>query len=209
MPLYKTIKPNSKTTVYVWDITEPLDWLLEDIPLKEDSLSRISNMKSEIHQRGFVSVRHLLKAAGYTDFDLYYDDEGKPHLKDDKFISITHSFTYSAIIVSDQEVGIDIEKNRNKITRIAHKFIKYENAYLSYGSSSIVEQLTIIWGAKESIYKIDSEDAYSFKDRIAIESFNLNDKQTEGFIIREHSKKYFKLFFEPLIGFTLVYAFIK
>jgi hypothetical protein len=31
-------------------------------------------MKSEMHQRGFLSVRKLLQTAGYTDFDLYYDE---------------------------------------------------------------------------------------------------------------------------------------
>ena len=58
-------------------------------------------MKSDLHQRGFLSVRHLLKEVGYSDADLIYDEFGKPHLKDGKHISITHSFTFSAIIISD------------------------------------------------------------------------------------------------------------
>jgi phosphopantetheinyl transferase len=53
-----------------------------------------------------------LQTAGYTDFDLYYDELGKPHLKDDKYISITHSHNFSAIIVSDA-VGIDIELQKD------------------------------------------------------------------------------------------------
>ena len=88
-------------------------------------------MKSESHQKGFLSVRHLLRDVGYTDQDLFYDDYGKPHLKDGKCISITHSHNFSAIIVSDKEVGIDIEMQREKIRRIAHKFIDYEFQYLN------------------------------------------------------------------------------
>jgi phosphopantetheinyl transferase len=53
---------------------------------------------------------------------LYYD-EGKPHLKDDKYISISHSHHFSAIIVS-KSVGIDIELQREKIIRIADKSTK-------------------------------------------------------------------------------------
>jgi hypothetical protein len=45
-------------------------------------------MKSELHQR-FLSVRKLLQEASYNDFDLSYDELGKPHLKDGKHISIT------------------------------------------------------------------------------------------------------------------------
>ena len=61
---------------------------------------------------------------------MFYDENGKPHLKDGKHISITHSFTFSGVIVSDAEVGIDIEKQRDKIAIIAHKFIDYEFDYL-------------------------------------------------------------------------------
>jgi phosphopantetheinyl transferase len=35
-------------------------------------------------------------------------------LKDGKHISITHSYQFSAIIISDQTVGIDIELQREK-----------------------------------------------------------------------------------------------
>jgi phosphopantetheinyl transferase len=62
-------------------------------------------------------VRKLLQEASYNDFDLSYDELGKPHLKDGKHISITHSYQFSAIIISDQTVGIDIELQREKITK--------------------------------------------------------------------------------------------
>ncbi len=62
--------------------------------------------------------------------DLFYDEFGKPHLKDDKYISITHSFNFSGIIVSENKVGIDIEKQRPIITKIASKFVGYEFEYL-------------------------------------------------------------------------------
>ena len=112
MPIYKTIYPNKYTTIYVWKIVESYDDLFESINLNELSKKRLSGMRSVLHQRGFLSVRHLLKRAGYTDFDLYYNEYGKPLLKDKKHISITHSFQFSAIIVSKTDVGIDIEKNR-------------------------------------------------------------------------------------------------
>jgi phosphopantetheinyl transferase len=107
-------------------------------------------MKSELHQRGFLSVRHLLNEAGYSDADLYYNENGKPHLKDGKHISITHSFTFSAIIISNIEVGIDIEKNRDKIKIIQHKFVNFEKGFI-HKNDNYIEQLTVIWGAKESL----------------------------------------------------------
>ncbi|HXJ97349.1 MAG TPA: hypothetical protein VNJ50_00755, partial [Gelidibacter sp.] len=115
MPLYKTITPNSQTTVKIWKITESYDELIQPITLTDTCMQRVLSMKSEWHQRGFLSVRHLLAEFGYTDADLVYDNNGKPHLKDGKHISITHSFMFSGVIISDHEVGIDIEKQREKI----------------------------------------------------------------------------------------------
>ena len=122
MPLYKTITVNATTIVHIWKIEEDINTLSRNIKLTDHCQNRLEGMKSELHQRGFMSIRHLLAKAGYTDFDLYYDKNGKPHLHDGKHISITHSYTFTAIIISDQPVGIDIEKQRDKILRIAHKF---------------------------------------------------------------------------------------
>lgn len=205
MPLYKTITPNKHTTVYVWKIEESFDDLSKDILLTKRSKERVLSMKSEMHQRGFLSVRHLLKEAGYTDFDLYYTDNGKPHLKDKKHISITHSFTFSALIISDKEVGIDIEKNREKIKIIQHKFVNFERGFIN-PNDNLIEQLTVIWGAKESLYKIYPYGGLTFKNDIDIESFKISDKRTTGFIKAKDWDKKYDIHYKKIEDFTLVYA---
>ncbi|GAB1307867.1 4'-phosphopantetheinyl transferase superfamily protein [Urechidicola sp. KH5] len=161
-------------------------------------------MKSELHQRGFVSIRYLLKECGYSDKDLFYTSDGKPHLKDGKHISITHSFEFSGIIISNNPVGIDIEKNRDKITRIASKFIGKESDFLD--DNHLVEQLTVIWGAKESLFKIHPDGGLLFKQHLPIERFQLIDKQTKGWIKKESLYEAYNIFFEQIENFTLVYA---
>ena len=127
MALFKTLTVNKTTKVLIWKIEESISELKKGISLSENSSTRLQSMKSELHQKGFLSIRHLLKEIGYTDFDIIYDAFGKPHLKDGKFISITHSFTFTGIILSDNlPVGIDIEKQREKILKIAHKFTSLE-----------------------------------------------------------------------------------
>ncbi|NQV77694.1 MAG: 4'-phosphopantetheinyl transferase superfamily protein [Lutibacter sp.] len=205
MPLYKTIKPNSYTSIFIWKIEESFDELFENTPFTERSKERLLSMKSELHQRGFLSVRHLLKEAGYTDFDLYYTNNGKPHLTDGKHISITHSFTFSALIISDVEVGIDIEKNREKIKIIQHKFVNFESGFI-HEDDDYIEQLTVIWGAKESLYKIYPHGGLTFKNDIDINSFQITDKKTTGYIKVEGWDKNYDIRFEQLNGFTLVYA---
>jgi 4'-phosphopantetheinyl transferase EntD len=204
MPLYKTITPNTNTKVFIWKIDEDLSYLRSKVVLKADTQARVDSMKSEMHQRGFLSVRMLLHTAGYSDKDLYYDVCGKPHLSDGKYISITHSFNYSGIIISNEKVGIDIEKQRDKIGLIAHKFINYENAFLS--QELLVNQLTIIWGAKEAIYKMFPPRGLSFRDHIKVIPFKLEDGSGLAWVHFEEIVQQYALSFIEFDGFSCVYA---
>ncbi|WP_141675501.1 4'-phosphopantetheinyl transferase family protein [Formosa haliotis] len=195
MPVYKTLHPNSQTTVKIWKITESYNELFQAVKLKPESLSRVLGMKSELHQRGFLSVRHLLAALGYTDFDLYYDENGKPHLVDGKQISITHSFTFSAVIISDNKTGIDIEKNREKIKLIAHKFSNYEFCYLCENEIDYVKKLTVIWGAKEALYKLYATPGLSFYNHILVIPFELSAGETVAWIDYKDNKSRFEIYF--------------
>ena len=127
MPLYKSIDLNSQTNVKVWKISESIEFLLSKLVLTTESLERVSGMKSELHQRAFLSVRMLLEEFGYLDSDMFYDSLGKPFLKDGKHISISHSYHFSTVVISTVEVGVDIEKQRPKIIKIASKFISMQS----------------------------------------------------------------------------------
>ncbi|MCX2681029.1 4'-phosphopantetheinyl transferase superfamily protein [Galbibacter sp. EGI 63066] len=204
MPLYKTITVAPGTKVLIWKIEESKEDLMKGIEATKNCISRLSHMKSEIHQRGFLSVRHLLKAAGYKASDLYYDGFGKPHLKDGKYISITHSFIFSGIIVSDDiKVGIDIEKQREKISVIAHKFVDYEYNYLT---DEDIRKLTVVWCVKESLYKVFAREGMSFIQHVKVIPFELNDKKTVGWVYYESIIKKYKLNFLEFDGFTCAYA---
>lgn len=206
MPLYKTIEIDSNTKVLVWKITETLEELFRNKPLKDSSLTRVEGMKSEQHQRGFLSVRNLLEALGYDDFDLYYDEFGKPHLKDGKHISITHSYSFAAIIVGYDNVGIDMELRRDKISKIADKFMDTEFSFLDKTADDYIRKLTVIWGAKEAKYKMCNSKSLSFKDNMTVHPFLLADKKGLATVRKEDFKKDFQFYFEEIEDFTLVYA---
>ncbi|MBG6186468.1 4'-phosphopantetheinyl transferase family protein [Flavobacterium sp. CAN_S2] len=211
MPLFKTIHFSASvgfnTQILIWKITEPFAELYKQVVLNESNQIRLNGMKSEMHQRAFLSVRKLLQQVGYTDFDLYYDVFGKPHLNDGKFISITHSHNFSAIIISDETVGIDIELQRDKITRIADKFCDSEFQFLDLDSDEYIRKLTVIWGVKEAIFKIRNEKGISFKNHIRVCDFDFEIKQTIAELHFDNLVKDFKIHFEEIEDFTLVYAF--
>lgn len=207
MPLYKTITVSPTTKAYIWKIEEDLDTLSHDIKLTAYCQKRVDSMKSILHRRGFMSVRQLLAIAGYTDHNLFYDNQGKPHLDDGKHISITHSYTFSAIIISDRPVGIDIEMQRDKILRIAHKFTPFEQYKTLANTEAIIRKLTIVWGAKESLYKLYAQEGLSFLKHIDIQDFYFETGQTTGLINYNGVQSSYSLHFLEFEGFTCVYGY--
>ncbi|MFD0992185.1 4'-phosphopantetheinyl transferase family protein [Tenacibaculum geojense] len=207
MPLYKTIHINNDAKVLIWKIEESFETLSKGIELTKNSAERVNGMKSDLHQRGFLSIRHLLKEIDYNDSDLFYDEYGKPHLKDGTHISITHSFTFSALIISkENKVGIDIEKRRDKIVKIAHKFTPIEEYKSIANHDALVSKLTIVWGAKESLYKIYGKKKLLFLDHIYIEDFSFDTDSTTGKILYEGVTSEYDIYFEEIEDFTCVYA---
>ena len=206
MPLYKSLQADENTRIKIWEITEPFESLIKPLELRKVSHDRVMSMKSEIHRRGFLSVRHLLRAFNYTDDDLYYDSNGKPHLKDGKFISITHSFQYSGLIVSDHPVGIDIEKQRAKIGLIAKKFIDYEFQYLNNKDPHYVRKLTAIWCIKESLYKLFAQPGLSFKQHTMVIPFTFQDNKTVSWIDYNEYKSRYQSNYMEFEGFTCAYV---
>ena len=208
MPLYKTITVNSATKVLIWKIEESFDTLLKNIELTAKNTRRLNSMKSILHQKGFLSIRHLLALEGYTDYDLYYDTNGKPHLKDELNISITHSFIFSAIILSDNKVGIDVEKKRDKIIRIAHKFTSVKNFEKSSLTTKI-SKLTAIWCAKESLYKSFNRVGLSFLNHIHVADFGLDQNETTAIADFNNKTESYHVRFSEFEGFTCAYALIN
>ena len=210
MPLYQTIQCNATTKILVWKITESYEELFSKVTLKEKTQLRLSGMKSELHQRAFLSVRMLIQEVGFTDHDLHYDEFGKPHFDCQHHISITHSHHFAAIIVSLETVGIDVELQREKIIRIADKFVETETSYLNTTPiADYVRELTVIWGAKEAIFKIRNEKGISFKDHIQVGAFSLEENQTQASLHFEGLIKNFEVNYLEIENFTLVYAFEK
>jgi 4'-phosphopantetheinyl transferase len=216
MPLFETIQCNETTRILIWEITESYEELLSKVVLKEKTQQRLSGMKSQMHQRAFLSVRMLIQEMGFTDNDLHYDEFGKPYFDCHHYISITHSHHFAAIIISHETVGIDMELQREKILRIADKFVDCENKYLSpENKDDYVRELTIIWGAKEAIFKIRNEKGISFKDHIKVGAFSLNENQTEASLHFDDLVKDFDVHYKEMKSdnfdgnFTLVYAFEK
>lgn len=208
MPLVIQNIIDNNTKLLVWHITESLEYLSLNTLLNENSKLRLQNMKSESHQKGFLAVRMLLQQLGYQDHDLFYKTDGKPYLRDQKNISISHSFEYSCIIVSNKNIGIDIEKHKEKIKKIDYKFAEFEMNFLNQNSSDYIEYLTVIWGVKEAVFKIMNIPGISFNDHIILESFKLENNKGEATLNFNDTISKFTFNIISLPNYSLVYIIV-
>lgn len=206
MPLHKIIHINETTTAYFWHITEDVTSLFRAVSLKDTSLFRLEGMKSEEHQRGFLAVRMLLQHLGYTDYDLTYDEAGKPHLSDGKHISISHSHEFSCICISNELMGIDLEKLKDKTLRIAPRFMEVKHLE----NLSVLEQMekaTVVWGIKESIFKIKNEKGISFPEHIFEDEFCFSDGKCAAELHFNNTIEKFTIQFYKVEDYIFVCAF--
>lgn len=216
MAFYKSIAIKPKTNLYLWKITEDFNTLFRDVQLKDVSLARLESMKSESHQKGFMAVRMLLQHLGYTDYDLYYDEFGKPHLsqkskvesrKSEKIhISISHSNGFSGIVISDKNVGLDIEQLKEKTLRIAARFMEVKHLE-NLSESEKVKKATVIWGIKETIFKVKNEIGISFPDHITETEFTFEDKKATAQLHFNSQVEYFETVFDSVEDYIFVCGF--
>ena len=219
MPLYKTIKINKTTTAYFWHITEDVTSLFRAVSLSEASLKRLEGMKSESHQKGFLAVRMLLQHLGYSDTNLTYDEAGKPHLMRKvernpiahhpspitQHISISHSHAFSCICISDEEIGIDLELKKEKTLKIAPRFMDV-NHLQGLSMADQITKATIIWGIKESIFKIKSEKGISFPDHIFEDAFEINEGKCTAKLHFNGQIENFLVQFEQIDDYIFVFC---
>ena len=206
MPFFKSIKIKPNTNLYLWKITESYDWFCENVKLKETSFLRLESMKSESHRKGFLAVRMLLQEIGYSDYDLFYDDFGKPHLQDGKHISISHSNDFSAVVISNEILGLDIEQLKEKTLKIAPRFMQIHHLEgLSFEEK--LKKSTVIWGIKEAIFKIKNEKGISFPEHIFEKPFDLNDKKAIGILQFNGKEEFFNAHFDQIENYIFVCVF--
>lgn len=191
--------------LYLWKITEDIEYLINNVKLSENSSLRIKEMKAESHRKGFLAIRMLLQHLGYNDYDLHYDRFGKPHLKNNKEISISHSLDFSALAISDNPIGIDIEKIKPKIALIAPRFMNVSHLK-NLPQQQQLQKATIIWGIKESIFKIKNEKGISFPNHIFENDFYIEDKKTNAQLIFNETTEHFSIAFDNFESYIYVCA---
>lgn len=198
------------TRLGLWRVEESIEELEKNLILNEKERSFFNSLNKGIRNLHWLSSRLLIRKMINTPefIEIENDAYGKPQIINfDYELSISHSFDYASVILSKNKSGVDIELISNKILKIAHKFInESESKYIS--NDYQIEQMYVIWGAKESLYKLYGKKNLNFKKNINIYPFKLNSKKAsiKGEIINNELRKIYTIHYERIDEYMLVYV---
>jgi len=176
MPIVFNKNIDDHTILAVWKIQESEAELTAGLQLKQHELDFISSLNNGKRLLHWLSTRLLLRTMLNTNdyIDCRMDDHGKPYLVNrDYEISLSHSYDYAAVMISkDKKVGVDIEKMKDKIELIKHKFLSVEELQQAQLDTTI-EGLYVCWCVKEAIYKWNGRRGLELKKDMFVREFDL------------------------------------
>lgn len=174
MPLFYQQDINLTTKLGVWKIEEAEDFFLRSVPLQRAITHPHKRLQ---HLAGRFLLPFLFPDFPHEEIEIA--DTRKPFLPDEQYhFSISHCGDYAAALVSSTErVGIDIEMITHRVQNIKHKFLHVDE--LVFVHSHPVDQqiplLTLLWSAKEAMFKWWGEGDVDFSEVLRTEAFAFQD----------------------------------
>ena len=152
----------------LWRMDEEPEELLAHFPF----LRRLEcPYKHSGRRKEFYSVRALLLAmSGDPSLRIDHQESGRPVIVGDCKspgkdgtdgtgwqVSISHTKGYAALMLScDKAVGVDIEYRSDRVAKIASHYIRPDE------KAETTEQMLVLWCAKETLYKLHSDDRLEY-----------------------------------------------
>ncbi len=192
----------------VWEGSESPAELLD--PLPEAWRGQLPH--NDVRLKDTLSARRALLAlapdAARDGFEK--DNFGKPHFKglDTLEFSLSHSHGHAAALVSPQACGVDLQLRVDKILKLRRKFERPDERAFIEGQADEVGALHVLWGAKESLFKLWGKRLIDWHEHLIVYEFEHNPKggefkgevRKDGVVIRA------KLWFRWIGDYCLVAA---
>ena len=149
--IIKNISSFSKKSIYHFYDRIPI--------VKKNKITKLKSYETKI--KSIIGELLLCKLLtnnniNYNNIEYYINSYGKPYLKNKNlFFNISHSFDYIVTIISNYEIGIDIEKIRETPLSVINQFAtEKEKKYILSAKNDIEKRIFQIYTLKESYFKM-------------------------------------------------------
>jgi phosphopantetheinyl transferase len=188
MPIFFQQQINESTRLGIWKIEETEDFFKANVPQHRDVTHPHKRLQ---HLAGRFLLQYLFPSFPYELIQIA--DTRKPFLPDEQFhFSISHCGDYAAAIVSkEKRVGIDIEIPVEKIAGIMHKYIspkEHEIFSLVEPDENKILFATLLWSAKESVFKWYGNGGVDFRRQIQLKKQNRGSDSIDCFFSKSETE---------------------
>jgi phosphopantetheinyl transferase len=201
---------NDATKLGIWKIEEPESFFLRKVPLKQQVTHPYKRLQ---HLAGRMLLPEL-----FEDFplqEIIIADTRKPFLEDEEYhFSISHCGNFAGAIASrENRVGVDIELISPRLKGISSKFLtEDERKYLEkwqYLSTLHLQMITIIWSAKEAIFKWYGAGNVDFRKHMVMDGVIVTGSDewiTIPFLFKKHENVSLKVMARTFDRLVLAYV---
>lgn len=209
MPVCKLEKLSGYGAWGLWRIDEQIDDLWAQLHKPDSYRDEFKQIRHPQKQREWLAsrllIQRLLPLFDLLPSHIYKDQHGKPHLHQSQWsISIAHCFPLAAgALNKDGPIGIDIEKPKEKLLKIASRFLSEEEMH---HAGNRVETLCIYWTGKEVLYKIYGRKKLIFKENMRLEPQMDKPLHYRGSIRIAQNRRDYDIFLEKYHGHFVAYS---
>ena len=187
MPIFFQQQINDSTRLGIWKIEETEEFFKANVPQHRDVTHPHKRLQ---HLAGRFLLQYLFPDFPYELIKIA--DTRKPFLPNEQYhFSISHCGDYAAAIVSkDSRVGIDIEVPTEKISRIMYKFLsakEHELFHLIQPDKDRIPFSTLLWSAKESVFKWHGNGGVDFRKEIQLKKQHEGNETIESFFSKNNT----------------------
>lgn len=208
MPIISIQNISSDIILGIWKITETKANFMNMLGNHLIDPSKPTNPAENVGLHWYASRVLLQNLFDAHKIEIHKNEANKPTLfiNDEKyFISISHSYEYVGIMFSrTHEIGLDIEKIDERINRVSRKFLN-ENEQL-FAESKLSK--TLIWSAKESVYKWYGKKELDFKEHMQAYPFTAANKGIFNFKLSKNElEKEINIHYYLIDNYVITYCF--
>ena len=190
-------------TLYLWNAT---------------NLMQKYAFSAEEQLAGRALERRMIESASaeiHPGVNLVKDEFGKPFWESKEAIlpQMNYSHTKEWLFWGEHpefSIGVDIEFERQQLLKIKHKFCTPEE--LQFCNENI-QQILLIWSAKEAMYKAYGKKEVDFKEQMNVWDFeHLSDAQSgefKGSLVTKNNTYLFDIEFRRKYPFVLTWTLLK
>lgn len=222
MPLHSIQRLSPTAVLGLWHLTETPDDLWAALPNTAAYLLLLPATANARRQAQWLAGRRLAHAL----FDelptllppetlVQNDATGRPWLAGapaDTGLSLSHSGEWvAAVLAQGGRAGVDVELIRDKAQRLAGKFLaenEWAHARTAAAPSEADTHYTLLWSAKEALYKLAARPGIIFRQQLLLHEFS---PQTSGeipatLVLNGTQTRHRVCYTQPAPGYVLTYC---